>query len=467
MARIFRQTYTKLLPEGSEIFTRKGKRYARHKDAKGKTATAPLSQDRTKIIRETTKWYIEYKDADEIIRRVAGFTDRKATEQRAAELEKEAEHVRSGYKPKEHEQLKRPLVEHIRDFCEFLKSKGNGESYVNQTVRRIRRVFNECNSSFWKDISASQIRNCIAGLEYRGKNISTQTTNYYIQSIKQFCRWMVQDGRADASPVEHLQSVSVIPTFERRAGTPDELRRLLEVTESEPERFRLSGHERAVLYRFAAETGLRAKEIRTLKVSSFDFDNCVVFAKAGYTKNKEKGAIPLRPESSVMLKDFLAGKMPNVQAFKMPSKYNMARMLKADLKQTDIDYVDDQDRRFDFHALRHTFITSLRAAPTRVAQSLARHKSSKMTDRYTHIELLDERAAIESFVPDYSTHGNREKSIATGTDDFALKMTENNKLDNKPTSKGLQVHDSKGITNGNNGFLIRRSQVRVLPGVFL
>ena len=467
MARIFRQTYTKPLPKEAEVITRKGKRYARFKDAKGKAITTPLSQDGTKILRETSKWYVEYKDADDILKRVAGFTDRKSTEQRAAELEKEAERVRSGYKPKEHNQLNRPLVEHLKDFQTFLLSKGDSESHVYQTVRRVERVFAECHYSFWKDISASQISNCIAGLKYRGKNISTQTTNYYIQSIKQFCRWMVQDGRTDTSPVEHLQNVTVIPTFERRAGTPDELRRLLEVTESEPERFRLSGHERAVLYRFAAETGLRAKEIRTLKVSSFDFDNRVVFAKAGYTKNKEKGAIPLRPETVAMLKDFLAGKMPTVQAFKMPSKYNMARMLKADLKQTDIDYVDDQDRRFDFHALRHTFITSLRAAPTRVAQSLARHKSSKMTDRYTHIELLDERAAIESFVPDYSTQGNREKSVATGTDDFALEISENNKLDNKREGEALQVKSDKGLAEKANGFLIRRSQVRVLPGVFL
>lgn len=53
MARIFRQTYTKPLPAEAEVFTRKGKRYARFKDGRGKTVTAPVSLDGAKVIRET------------------------------------------------------------------------------------------------------------------------------------------------------------------------------------------------------------------------------------------------------------------------------------------------------------------------------------------------------------------------------------------------------------------------------
>ena len=83
MARIFKHTYTKPLPEGSELFTRKGKRYARFKDSKGKMATAPLSEDGKKIIVQTSKWYIDYTDANGKRCRVPGFTDHKASEQRA------------------------------------------------------------------------------------------------------------------------------------------------------------------------------------------------------------------------------------------------------------------------------------------------------------------------------------------------------------------------------------------------
>ena len=50
MARVFKHTYTKPLPEGAELFTRKGRRYARFKDTRGKTVTAPLSQDGKKAV---------------------------------------------------------------------------------------------------------------------------------------------------------------------------------------------------------------------------------------------------------------------------------------------------------------------------------------------------------------------------------------------------------------------------------
>ncbi len=472
MARIFRQTYTKPLSGGADVFRRGGKEFTRFKDTHGKVRVAPLSKDGKNVIRKTSKWYVEYRDAGGMIKRVAGYTDRKATEQYASELERTAEHVRSGYKPKEHEQLGRPLPEHIEDFSQYLGSKGNTKDYVSQTVKRVRQVFDNCGYLFWSDITASQIMNCIAAINYRGKNLSTQTFNYYLQSVKQFCRWMVQDRRAGESPVEHLKKVTVVPTFERRAATPDEVRILLEAAEAAPKHFGLTGHERAMLYRFAAETGLRAKEIRTLRVSSFDFGDCVVMTPAGYTKNKDKIAQPLRKETVPVLEEFFRSKMPNAPAFKMPSKYNVARMLKADLLNTGIPYFDDLNRKFDFHSLRHTFITTLRSAPTRVAQSLARHRSSKMTDRYTHIGLVDERAVIEESIPDYSLPSSQERNVATGTD-VVVALDDYNKPDNKPSKKldGDMVQPTEikrvksEMKDGDTGFLIRRSQVRVLPGV--
>lgn len=454
MARIFKQTYTKPLPANADVFTRKGKRYARFKDGRGKTITAPLSQDCTKIIREASKWYIEYRDADGQTKRVPGFTDKKATEQHASELERQAEQVRSGYRPKEYRQLNRPLREHLSDFRSFLESKGDSKSHVSLTVQRARRVFDTCEFIFWRDISASRALNCIAGLKHHGKSLSNQTMNQYIKAIKQFCRWMVQDGRAGESPVENLQELPVVPTFERRAGTPDELRTLLQVAQSAPRRFRLAGNERAVLYRFAAETGLRAKEIRELKVSNFDFDRRVVVARAGCTKNKDKAVIPLREETAALLRDFLREKVPSAQAFRMPSKYKTAEMLRADLSDAGIPYEDELGRRFDFHALRHTFITSLRSAPLRVVQALARHKSSRVTDRYTHIELFDERAVIEGTLPDYSLPAEGQRNVATGTDGSVLQTghygTPNNKLDNKPAKEGSQVLAVKALTNEGN-----------------
>ena len=78
-------------------------------------------------------------------------------------------------------------------------------------------------------------------------------------------------------------------------------------------------------------------------------------------------------------------------------------------------YVDERGRVLDFHGLRHSFVTNLSHAPSRVAQSLARHKTSAMTDRYTHVRLNDERAAL-AMLPDLTTGPTDEQARATGTD---------------------------------------------------
>jgi len=39
--------------------------------------------------------------------------------------------------------------------------------------------------------------------------------------------------------------------------------------------------------------GLRADELRSLKKLSFDFENCTVTVKVGYTKNSKKAVLPL------------------------------------------------------------------------------------------------------------------------------------------------------------------------------
>ena len=98
-----------------------------------------------------------------------------------------------------------------------------------------------------------------------------------------------------------------------------------------------------------------------------------------------------------------------------------------------------------------------------------------MTDRYTHVGLFDERAAIETFIPDYSLPSSKANNIATGTDDFTLEPDDCNKPDNKQgdghhneDSQDIQIKEVTNKTDcTDKGFLIRRPQVRILPGVFL
>jgi integrase len=78
-----------------------------------------------------------------------------------------------------------------------------------------------------------------------------------------------------------------------RADSADALRWLPETTATGPDRNGMSGIDRAMLYRLAVETGLRAGELRSLTRASFVLagEPCVTIA-AAYTKNRRQDTVP-------------------------------------------------------------------------------------------------------------------------------------------------------------------------------
>jgi hypothetical protein len=78
MASIFRRTYKRPIPSGAEIVTRKGQRFARWKDKRGRTKSAPLDEAGEQIVLEYRQWYIEYEGANgegmELAEAVAAWT---------------------------------------------------------------------------------------------------------------------------------------------------------------------------------------------------------------------------------------------------------------------------------------------------------------------------------------------------------------------------------------------------------
>ena len=99
MGTVFKKTFTKPLPAGAEIFTRKGERFARWKDSKGRTRTAALTigkdgSDRVAI--ESPFYVAKYRDGRGIVREVAtGCRDETAARSVLGDLERRAELVKA------------------------------------------------------------------------------------------------------------------------------------------------------------------------------------------------------------------------------------------------------------------------------------------------------------------------------------------------------------------------------------
>jgi len=456
--------------------------------------------------RKTARWYIEIR-IESRPRRVPGFTDRKATEALGRSIEALARCKAGGERPdaalarwieglprKLRAVLARigllagcraaalePLLSHLDGaadaagtvvlvgFRQALAAKGATARHVDLVANRARRVIEGCGFVFWSDVSASKVMAYLDGLradtlDEKGKvakrGIGAQSFNFYLAAFKQFCRWMVKDGRASESPVAHLDGLNVRTDrrHDRRALTVDEVRRLLTATAAAPDGFGMTGPDRAMLYRVAVETGLRAAELASLTRASFILDGPrpTVTVLAAYSKHRRQDELPLRPDTAAALRAFLAGKLPTAPAFNVPTGH-LAAMLRADLKAAGIDYRDDAGRVVDFHALRHTAGTLLAAtgAHPKVAQSLMRHSDINLTmSRYSHVLIGQESEAVAA-LPDLSAPP-AEAVRDTGTAGpepaparLALCLALSGRKQVAPVHSGTQNH--RDMTEGENG----------------
>ena len=427
---------------------------------------------KTGKLKPVSKYWIEVRDHLEIIRRFPDCTDKGKTEELGRQIGRLVASRKSGDQPdvnltrwlegvpnklrekfvkaglldRSRAAAGKTLATHIEDFRKSLRV-GNTERHVRVTCSRIQRVFDECGFKYWSELSANEIKQAIWKLRksvevveketIKGKTvkrkkqkdlgeISVKTMNYYLTAVRQFAKWMVMEGRAVSSPVEYLERFTEPDDNEhRRAFSFEEVCRLLEATEKAPRRFGMDGHARAVLYLLTIETGLRVSELRSLKISSFDFTNCEVMVEAKYCKNRKKSVQLLKYSRTKQLKDFFANKLQGVLAFDMPTHHYTADVLKADLVKAKIAYIDELGRKGDFHALRHTLATALDETGASLAERMAimRHsnKSNLTLGTYTHPQAYNIRRAIES-LPPYPWPGQTQSETlaATGTDDLAL-----------------------------------------------
>ncbi len=413
---------------------------------------------RTKIDPETgervrvycRKWYVKYRDADGIIRKVPGFTDKAATEHLCADLEKKAAREAVGIVDRFADERKRPLSEHLKDYKTFLQSKANTEKHVGLTIGRIDALIDGCDFVMIGDISAARVMEWLA--EQRKptkdkKGLSHQTSNFYLTAMKGFVRWLVRERRTGENPLEHLTGLNVKTDrrHDRRAISERDFGKLIEAARNGEPFQGLSGPDRAVLYQLAANSGLRASELASLSAASLllDAEQATVTVQAAYSKHRREDVLPLRGDVAAMLRAWLqekaqeprgearegskviqlkTGPEKKTPTLLWPGKWleDPAEMLRRDLAKAGIAYQDAAGLFFDFHSLRHQFITTLtrsRVHP-KEAQILARHSTIQLTmDRYTHLGLVDARDALENLPPlPGAVSAEPEQAKATGTE---------------------------------------------------
>ncbi len=334
--RLFHPTHTKPIPEGAQIFTRKGARFARFKRGKA-TIEAPLVETKTglKCQFESKTWHICYTDAAGDRQREMGFTDREATEELARKIVTGIRAELRGESSPMQRQRERPLSEHVNEFAAHLKRKELTPEHVHKTVQSVRAIvegadfqtiadmrleaveqwlddareglhdeaaepmhgtaktYQEIAQAFgvsvdavnkWKQAGAPIVcrkRNSLEAIQkWRASRrtdrggIAIQTRNHYAKAIKEFSRWLSRTNKTGQDPLAYLSFMnpSTDRRHDRRAISDNDFLQLVQAAMTGPTVETLPGEDRAMLYILAAWTGYRRKELASLTRRSFDLD---------------------------------------------------------------------------------------------------------------------------------------------------------------------------------------------------
>jgi integrase len=286
------------------------------------------------------------------------------------------------------------LTDHAHDWHAGLIARERSPYYANLSRDRVLRLIEMTRAQRISQLNLSSIQIALAELRSihgRSGNVglSDASVNHHARAVKMFTKWLWRDGRVREDPLCHLSMGRVMTKRTRNALEPEDAACLIATTRTEPSRWGMMGEDRSILYAIALGTGFRANECRSLTPKDFDLDadQPTITCRAAYTKNHNEAVQPIRPELADLLRSWVRGKAPGKPVFEFRID-NAARMLREDLEAARVDQPED----YDFHCLRHTYVSLLvrSGVSIKVVQTLARHADPAMTlGIYTHVRVFD------------------------------------------------------------------------------
>ncbi|MCK4627023.1 MAG: hypothetical protein KAV00_17045 [Phycisphaerae bacterium] len=260
MASAFKPTYLRPIPEGAKRRKRKSddKLVVEYTDKRDKKHVQLVHFDKHgnetgKMVCDQRTWWMRYSMPDGTPIRTKGYKDKIATEQEAARREKEAAQADTGLLLVDKEQLSAPITGHVEAFIADLERSGRAAKHYELLDTRLGRMIEACGWQTLRRITPDSLIGFLTDLKRRG--FAPKTMNEYAHAAKNFCNWCVRTRRLAGNPLASVAKTEQgEKTYQRRALTDDEARRLLDV----------AGIRRLV-YLTAIRTGLRRAELKQLQ----------------------------------------------------------------------------------------------------------------------------------------------------------------------------------------------------------
>ena len=362
-------------------------------------------------------WYVAWIDCTgKRCSKCARTTDKATAERIGARLEDDAAKRREGLIDPELEafvrEARRPLTELLAEYKAKLQAGGRTPKHVKYAVEFVKSIAQFATFTTAGEFTAEGVNRYARHLLDGGR--SARTIQAHLNAAKGFTRWLVEGGKLARDPLASVKKPN--PNTDRRRRRRMLLHNewpLLEAaTIGGPDRNSMTGAERALLYRVAIQTGLRANELRSLTRVSIllDATRPYIRVKAADTKNSKPAQQFIDRALAEALRAHMGAKAPAATLFGLPHESTVARMLREDLdaaraewlkaanrdakehakrQQSDFLTAKNHDGQcLDFHSLRHTcgaWLAQSGAHPKTV-QVVMRHSSITLTmDTYGHL----------------------------------------------------------------------------------
>lgn len=321
-------------------------------------------------------WRFQYRDRHGKKRTGTGYDTKTKTRNAAIDIERREKRIRDGIEkaPKKSDKV-HDFATVAAEYVQWGRVQGKHRPWTEEHAEK-REWFltwwkKELRLSVLTDLEDSQSRVEAAARILLGtgkKKRTTLTVQNYVNALTAFCDWCFARGYLDDDPLKRLQPLSRETKNKRRAMTIQEVGMLL--AHCAP--------YRRLMYETALSTGLRANELRQLKVEDFDAAAGGLVLRAAWTKNRRAGFQPLPAALVTKLTAESHGKAPADALLFVP--VHTARDLKKDFDAAKLTkYMPNG--KVDFHALRVAFTTFVfeAGATVKEAQTLARHSTPDLT----------------------------------------------------------------------------------------
>ncbi|MGD0090879.1 MAG: tyrosine-type recombinase/integrase [Planctomycetota bacterium] len=410
--------------------------------------------DGTRARRQSTTWWIQYRDGQGVKRRRAVSDRKQEAEDALAVAVKDAIAERNGLPVQSAAML--PAGDLAKAYLDA-QAPHVCEEHLSGLRSRLNALLTGTRAVAVKDLTPERVEAYLSSLE---GELSARTVNTYLQAAKGMLTWAVKRRKLPYNPLEAVSKRSEAEKVRnRRPLSEDEGARLLSAALDGPRR-RMAraykgamlplqvqadcarqGRRNALAFRLMLTAGLRLHEVQELRWCDLDLEAGLLFIRGDkgdkLTGRVEDKEIPLPPDTVQALALWKSETRPDEAAAVVDIPDSFVRTLDDDLEAAGIGKRDAAGRVLDNHALRHTYGTWLGKRPDvdpKTVQALMRHKSAALTfGVYIHRDKGRMKAAAEgmpALLPrPFQPESVQAASLRTGTDNAPIDTERNPNLE--------------------------------------